>query len=218
MEPACNASTVGPARSLRTAGSIWNSVRWRNIEGTRSLQGTVEFIRDKRQRWRAFIKEIGIEPHRVRMICMNRVARNKCNCAAAAVTATVLAMALAAGAAQAQQLPRRGLASAVPAPPVSIPLAPPLTLIRSHPVYIHSAPYFSTAAPGSAPTARGPYLIGPGQWVPAGQQADAMAMQWEPGDTMATPAAPSGHWDWKRASLAELVELSRRNKASRAAD
>jgi len=39
------------------------TVRWRNLEGARSLSGTVEFIRDKRQRWAAFIKEIGIEPH-----------------------------------------------------------------------------------------------------------------------------------------------------------
>ncbi|MSQ51734.1 MAG: tripartite tricarboxylate transporter substrate binding protein [Betaproteobacteria bacterium] len=39
------------------------TVRWRNLEGARSLQGTVDFIRDKRARWAAFIKEIGIEPH-----------------------------------------------------------------------------------------------------------------------------------------------------------
>ena len=39
------------------------TVRWRNLEGARSLAGTVEFIREKRARWAAYIKEIGIEPH-----------------------------------------------------------------------------------------------------------------------------------------------------------
>lgn len=37
------------------------TVRWRNLEGARSLQGTAEYIREKRARWAAFIKVIGLE-------------------------------------------------------------------------------------------------------------------------------------------------------------
>jgi hypothetical protein len=38
-------------------------LRWRKLEGARSLSGTAEFIRDDRQHRAAFVKEIGIEPH-----------------------------------------------------------------------------------------------------------------------------------------------------------
>jgi hypothetical protein len=89
-------------------------------------------------------------------------------------------------------------------------------LIRSHPVYVGPDWHAPVSVPKNS--SGGPYLTGPGQWVPAGAQAEAMALQWEPGFTRATAAAASGHWDWKRASLAELVALSRQNKASRAAD
>jgi tripartite-type tricarboxylate transporter receptor subunit TctC len=38
------------------------SLRWQNRNGARSPQGTVEFIRDSRDRWGKFIAEIGRKP------------------------------------------------------------------------------------------------------------------------------------------------------------
>jgi hypothetical protein len=127
-----------------------------------------------------------------------------------------MAAGLLAGGAHAQQGPRYGLAAATSQSVVVV--AP---LVAHHPVYTPSYPGSShsnrsNAPLRSAPPTRGPYLVGTGQWVPEGAQKDVFAFQAEPGYTMATPAAASGHWDWKRASLADLVELSRRNKAARA--
>lgn len=124
---------------------------------------------------------------------------------------------LCAGA-QAQQGARYGLAPAASHRPIVTQVSPSRVLIRSYPVYVGATTYRSAPVASGAPPARGPYLTGPGQWVPGAQQADAMALLGEPGDTRATPAAASGHWDWKRTSLAELVEISRRNKASREPD
>ena len=147
---------------------------------------------------------------------MNRPAPKK-RIAAGAALAASLVMALAAGFAQAQQGPRYGLAGAVAAPPVPVPMPQPQPqpriLIRSHPIYVGSGWYAPVSVPNSSSRPSGPYLTGPGQWVPTGAQAEAPALQWEPGYTRATAAAASGHWDWKRATLAELVELSRQNKA-----
>lgn len=120
--------------------------------------------------------------------------------------------------AHAQQSARYGLAPAVSHRPSVAQVSPSRILIRSYPVYVGATTYRSPPASYSTPPARGPYLSGPGQWVPSAQQADAMALSGEPGDTRATPAAASGHWDWKRTSLAELVEISRRNKASSATE
>ena len=121
---------------------------------------------------------------------------------------------LASAAAWSQQGPGYGIARTVAAPP-SQPVSQPLVLIRSHPVYLGSTYRRTSVSTGSASGSRGPYMVGSGQWVPAGAQADALLLMTEPGDTMATPAAASGHWDWRRATMADLVEMSRRNKASR---
>jgi len=129
-----------------------------------------------------------------------------------AVSAALLALAfLGSAVALAQSGPGYGLAPAASHPHVTV--SQPLTLFRT--AYYGANSYRTTKTPSTSPPARGPYLTGPGQWVPTGQQADALALQREPGDTRATPAAASGHWNWKRASLADLVELSRRNKSSR---
>ncbi len=122
------------------------------------------------------------------------------------------------GAAQAQSPARYGLAPAISAPPRVLPAPQPLILVRSHPVYVGAGNYRPASTPPGNASARGPYLTGPGQWAPNGPVADTMALPLEPGDSRATPAAASGHWDWKRVSLAELVELSRRNKAARTTD
>ena len=37
-------------------------IRWRNLDGVRTPQGTAEFIRQARADWGAFIKEIGLQP------------------------------------------------------------------------------------------------------------------------------------------------------------
>jgi tripartite-type tricarboxylate transporter receptor subunit TctC len=38
------------------------TVRWRNLEGARTPQGTAEFIRREREAWGRFIREAGIKP------------------------------------------------------------------------------------------------------------------------------------------------------------
>jgi hypothetical protein len=38
------------------------SVRWANWEGARTVEGTLEFIRARREAWQKFIGEAGIEP------------------------------------------------------------------------------------------------------------------------------------------------------------
>ncbi len=75
LAPAAFAQQDWPAKPIRinrlTASIVENpkfnqdlaTVRWRNLEGARGLQGTADFIREKRARWAAFIKDIGIEPH-----------------------------------------------------------------------------------------------------------------------------------------------------------
>ena len=113
------------------------------------------------------------------------------------------------------------------------PVVRPLVLIRSQSIYYpshsgnsysgiqysgntHSGnPYY---AQGISPPAQAPYLVGPGQWVPEGTQVEMLSMQSDPGVTRATPASASAHWDWQRTSPGDLVEMSRRNKASRAAN
>ncbi|MSQ51733.1 MAG: hypothetical protein EXR28_07580 [Betaproteobacteria bacterium] len=137
--------------------------------------------------------------------------------------ASALAMAMLAGGAQAQQGPRYGLAPAEAPKPAVVPPLRPLVVIRSHPVYYpayspHSPSSSGNSSPRSTSPVQGPYLVGPGQWVPEGAQMDVLALQSAQEFTRATPAAASAHWDWKRTSLGELVEMSRRNKASRAAD
>ena len=120
--------------------------------------------------------------------------------------------------AHAQQGARFGLGRAVSTARVSVPVSQPPILFRSYPVYYGANSYRTNYVPRTSAPASGPYMIGPGQWVPSGTAASEIAMEWQPGDSRATPAAASGHWDWKRTSLAELVELSRRNKSSRGND
>ena len=159
--------------------------------------------------------------------------------AGAAFVFTV-AFAVLIGGAQAQQGPRFGLAPAVAAPVAAmVPIARtasgvrPLVLIRSQSIYYpshfgnsysgiqysgntHSGnPYYAQRI---SPPAQAPYLVGPGQWVPEGTQVEMLSMQSDPGVTRATPASASAHWDWQRTSPGDLVEMSRRNKASRAAN
>ena len=38
------------------------SIRWRNVEGARTPEGTVEFIRRNREAWGKFVQEIGMKP------------------------------------------------------------------------------------------------------------------------------------------------------------
>ncbi len=38
------------------------TVRWRNLEGARTPQGTVEFVRAKREAWARFVNVIGLKP------------------------------------------------------------------------------------------------------------------------------------------------------------
>jgi tripartite-type tricarboxylate transporter receptor subunit TctC len=38
-------------------------LRWRNLEGARTPEGTAEFQRRTRDEWGVFIREIGIKPH-----------------------------------------------------------------------------------------------------------------------------------------------------------
>lgn len=130
----------------------------------------------------------------------------------------------------AQQGPRFGLAPAEAPKPAAVPaLARPLVIIRSQPVYLQSysgnfpsssgnslsSSRNSYSAPQSSPPAQSPYLVGPGQWVPEGTQVEMLALQSAPGFTRATPASASAHWDWQRTAPGDLVEMSRRNKASR---
>ena len=174
-----------------------------------------------------------------------RPSKLEASMAGAAFVFTV-AFAVLIGGAHAQQGPRFGLAPAVAAPvPAMVPIertvfiartAPvvrPLVLIRSQPIYYpghsgnsysgiqysgntHSGnPYYAQRI---SPPAQAPYLVGPGQWVPEGTQVEMLSMQSDPGVTRATPASASAHWDWQRTSPGDLVEMSRRNKASRAAN
>ena len=140
--------------------------------------------------------------------------------------AAVLACALPTGALAQQQGPRYGLAP--PAPPAtasalasaSVPtvIRQPVFVVRPHPVVIARPAISPSAASPAAPAARGPYVTGPGQWTPEAARLDVLALQSEPGYSPPTPAAASAHWNWQRVSMADLVEMSRRNKAARSAD
>jgi len=124
--------------------------------------------------------------------------------------------------AQAQQVqgPRLGVAPTPPAPRTAMPIAiRPVTVVRravvvgSYPVTTFTPAAAQQTAANAAP--RNTYLTGPGQWVPADAYAQAIALHSQPGDSAPSPAAASGHWDWQRVSMAELVEMSRRNRAAR---
>jgi hypothetical protein len=109
---------------------------------------------------------------------------------------------------------RFGIAPSASTATVAVPMTSrPLVLIRSHPVYYPASQ--NQGAPRTVPATGGPYVTGRGQWVPTGAQLDVIRFETEPGYTAATPASASGHWDWRRATMADLVELSRRNKAAR---
>ena len=124
------------------------------------------------------------------------------------------------GMAHAQSGPRIRLASPTPRAPsaASIRAVQPAVLIPSRAVYSPRSRGVSQGTFRNVPATTGPYVTGPGQWVPTGAQLEVFRFEAEPGYTVATPASASGHWDWKRATLADLVELSRRNKAARGED
>ena len=135
-----------------------------------------------------------------------------------AIAASAALAAVMVGETHAQPGPRFGLAPATStaSPATAIRAIQPTVLIRSHPVYYPRSQ--SYGATRNVPATGGPYVTGPGQWVPAGAQLDVIRFETEPGYTAATPASASGHWDWRRATMADLVELSRRNKAGRDKD
>ncbi len=139
--------------------------------------------------------------------------------------ALALAIALAGwhGGTIAQQGPRFGVAPPAPAPqlmpvPRRVVVIRPAVLISPYAQagsHYHSPNSTSTR---NATLVRGPYMVGSGQWVPSGVPANALALQWQPGDTMPSAAAASGHWDWQRVDMATLVEMSRRNQAKARAE
>ncbi len=114
--------------------------------------------------------------------------------------ALALAIALARwhGGTIAQQGPRFGVAPPAPAPqlmpvPRRVVVIRPAVLISP---YAQAGSHYhspnSTSTRNATPV-RGPYMVGSGQWVgqwvPSGVPANALALQWQPGDTMPSAAA-----------------------------